>query len=105
MDIHSKNGQLLGLENLDSTEFIFQFSCNGCSNEGVNVISSANVIVHDFDKPDCDEYILKTYPTIESHICLPCGVEKLSVKFHNEVISCLRQNPCQSIPALYKDIR
>ena len=33
------------------------------------------------------------------------GVEKLSVKFHNEVISCLRQNPCQSIPALYKDIR
>ena len=75
------------------------FVCTACEKFGKTVSFIRDVIVHDIDDKEMDEYVLIRDFVVpdERHHCQPNGVEAAVRQFRSQLIQQVRENPTKAM--------
>ena len=83
------------------------FVCTFCEAKKKTVSFNVNVIVHNVDDQEEDEYVLEQdlVVPVENHWCEPSGIEESVQQFRSQLCQQVRDDPTRAMPALYDETR
>ena len=83
------------------------FVCTFCEAKKKTVSFNVNVIVHNVDDQEEDQYVLEQdlVVPVENHWCEPSGIEESVQQFRSQLCQQVRDDPTRAMPALYDETR